>query len=144
MAWLGRPTDYSDKIVKKAKDYVANYQNYGDVTPTVVGLCKILNRSKSTLYKWKDEDGKQDFSDILDSLKELQEHSLVNKGLTSDFNVALVKMMLCKHGYGENKDQTLTVKQGEGEEITEFSGFFHDSELYSRWFIFTPDAGNAS
>jgi len=47
----GRPTKYSEKILKQAKDYVKNFRRYGDVIPTVEGLALILKVNRDTIYE---------------------------------------------------------------------------------------------
>ena len=96
---MARPTDYTDELMAKARTYIDETE---DAVPIVVGLCLHIGISKATAYRWADE-GKQEFKDILEEVKERQEVGLVNGGLNSDFNPAIAKMMLTKHGYSDKQ-----------------------------------------
>lgn len=98
---FGRPTKYSDEILEKALDYAENYDSYGDVIPSVVGLCRVINRSKSIVYDWEKHEDKQDFSDILKRISENQEQALLNGGLSNVMNPTITKLVLSKHGYSD-------------------------------------------
>lgn len=101
-----RPTNYSEEVLAKAEDYLENYQEkYDDIIPTVVGLCKAINRSKAIVYDWAKQKDKVEFSDILCQISEAQEGKLIKGGLTSDFNPAITKMLLAKHGYSDKVEQ---------------------------------------
>lgn len=101
----GRPTDYSEDILKLAKDYRDNLPE-GEVIHTVEGLSDHINIARSTVYKWAKEEGKEDFSDIIESILNKQGKSLLNKGLTGDYNSTIAKVLLTKHGYREGIEQT--------------------------------------
>ena len=46
----GRPTDYNDETLIKAQSYVdGGYLEMGHVVPSIVGLTKALNRSRSLI-----------------------------------------------------------------------------------------------
>lgn len=109
----GRPTYYSDETVRKAKEYLQDYQSYGDAVPSVAGLSIALERSRSTLYEWAKDADKKEFSDILEQINATQEKTALSKGLTGDFNSTIVKLLLGKHGYHDKVDQELTGKGGE-------------------------------
>ena len=106
MSVTGRPTKYTDELVSKAKAYITDYAIYGDVIPSVAGLSSMLGIVRSTLYKWEEE--KQEFSDILRSIKHEQEKVLLNRGLIGDFNSAITKLVLGKHGYHDRQDLDIT------------------------------------
>ena len=108
----GRPTKYNDSILTKARDYLINYEERGDVIPTVAGLSCELNVSRETLYTWAKEEGKEFFSDILCNIMAKQERVLTNKGLSGDFNPNITKMMLTKHGYSDKQDVNLGGQNG--------------------------------
>ncbi len=101
---MARPTIYTEELLAKAEDYL---ENCPDVVHTVVGLCLHINISKSTAYKWMEED-KQAFSDIVDTVTALQEKKLVTNGLTNEFNASITKLMLTKHGYTDKVESTNT------------------------------------
>ena len=109
----GRPTYYSDETVRKAKEYLQDYQSYGDAVPSVAGLSIAIERSRSTLYEWAKDSDKKEFSDILEQINATQEKTALSKGLRGDFNSTIVKLLLGKHGYHDKVDQELTGKGGE-------------------------------
>ena len=105
----GRPTSYNEQVLADAYDYLENYkETYGDLVPMVVGLCGAIKRGKSTVYEWQKDDDKQEFSDILNAIQEMQEKGLVNGGLSSSFNPAITKMLLAKHGYSDSVKTDIT------------------------------------
>jgi|TARA_R110000751_G_scaffold79333_1_gene159951 hypothetical protein len=113
----GRPTDWSEAVEDDAWAYVDNYEDHGHAFPSIVGLCKVLNRGKSTIYKWAGDDDKQ-FRDILDAIKENQELVTFNKAMTNDFNATIAKLLLGKHGYHDKQDSTLSGPNGKPMEMT--------------------------
>ena len=112
----GRPTNYTDEIVDIAKSYVSddetiNYLSYGHAIPSIVGLCRVLDRARSTLYLWA-QDETNAFSDILSSCNEFQELTTLNGSLTGNLNPAIAKLVLGKHGYSDKADTTLSAPGG--------------------------------
>ena len=105
----GRPTDYCPEIVEKAKQYLTDYTNEGDVIPSVEGLSEYIGKSRTCIYDWAKEEGKEEFSDTLEKLNALQKRVLLNKGLKSEFNSNITKMMLTKHGYSDKVENTSTI-----------------------------------
>ena len=99
---IGRPSRYDDAVQKIAEDYCDNYTNYGDVVPTVVGLALAMDVATNTVYNWANEDN-PDFLRIFTRVEQLQHKGLVNGGLLGDFNPAIAKMMLTKHGYSDSQ-----------------------------------------
>ena len=108
----GRPTKYNKDILIKSKEYLANYAELGDPVPTIAGLACELKVSRGTLYDWAAEEGKEEFTDILESIMAKQERVLAGKGLTGDFNPNITKMMLTKHGYSDKQDVNLGGQKG--------------------------------
>lgn len=104
MADAGRPTDYSPSVEKKAKDYLENHEQYGDVIPSVAGLSLALKVSRSTVYEWIKDKDKLIFSDIVESILAKQENKLVNNGLNNTFNPTITKLLLNKHGYHDKQE----------------------------------------
>jgi len=111
----GRPTDYTQDIANKAWEYVDNYENHGHAIPSVVGLCKVLKRGKSTIYDWA-QDEEKEFSDILAAINENQELVTFNKSLTGDYNPTIAKLLLGKHGYHDKQDVNASVREVSHEE----------------------------
>lgn len=99
----GRPTSFTDELQEEAWQYIEDYQSHGHEIPSLVGLCKVIKRAKSTIYDWAKRDD-NDFSDILEAINEAQQLVLINKGLTGDFNSNIAKLVLGKHGFHDKQD----------------------------------------
>ncbi len=107
----GRPTEYKPEMVEIARSYInTHYKENGEQIPTIAGLAFYLNTARSTIYDWASQEDKSDFSDILEALLAIQEKQLINKGLSGDFNPAITKMLLTKHGYSDKQELDLTSK----------------------------------
>ena len=104
----GRPTKYSNNTLIVAREYLNHYEKHGDQIPSIAGLAVILGIRRETLHVWAKEEGKEEFSNILGAILAKQENVLINKGLTGDFNSAISKLVLGKHGYHEKVDSTLS------------------------------------
>lgn len=103
---MARPTTYDQEIENKAWQYVeSGWIELNHRTPSVVGLCQYINRSKSIIYDWA-KDPEKELSDILEAIAEKQEAELLNNGLSGDFNSTITKLMLTKHGYHDKQDNT--------------------------------------
>ncbi len=119
----GRPLTYSKDIIKKAKEYVDKCEDeeYERIRtegpasttyelklkvnlPTIEGLALHLEVSRETIYDW--ERKYQEFSDIIDKLRQKQADTLISKGLSGDYNSTIAKVLLTKHGYREGLEQT--------------------------------------
>lgn len=117
----GRPTKYNDKILEKAEQYLSEcvdtteqvvtgesekFTSYKEKIkvnlPTIEGLAVYLNIHRDTLYQWEKEH--PDFSDIIERLRGSQIKSLVNNGLSGDYNPTIAKVLLSKHGYSEKQE----------------------------------------
>ena len=109
----GRPSSFSPEVELDAIKYIQGgyKEEDGQVVPSVVGLAVYLGVSKSTLYKWA-EDGRGTFSDTLELCNDKQHLILTSKGLTSDFNSAITKLMLSNHGYSEKTSTEITGANG--------------------------------
>jgi len=107
-----RPTTYTKDMLKVAGMYAEDSSAYGDTVPTVVGLCGVIKRSKSTVYKWCSESDKAEFSDIVREIEEKQEAQLIKGGLSGIYNASITKLLLSKHGYSDK--QELDVKSSDG------------------------------
>lgn len=107
MAEVGRPTEYGPEVLEKAREYAELPFPYLDeVLPSIEGLALYIGVSRSTIYAWKGQEGKEEFSDILERVSALQGKTLINKGLSGDFTSTITKVMLTKHGYREGLEQT--------------------------------------
>jgi hypothetical protein len=108
---MGRPSEYSQEIVDQAWEYIENYAEHEHAVPSVVGLCSVINRGKSTLYDWA-KDPEKEFSDILEAIKEKQELVTFNKALKGDYNATIAKLLLGKHGYSDKQDNVHSGPEG--------------------------------
>ena len=123
----GRPTDYSEEMLEKTKQYILDcneehevryrptlgekdeiinepYIHYNPKIPTIEGLAFELKINKSTVYEW--ENKHPEFSNVIDGLRNKQASQLVNKGLSGQYNSTIAKVLLTKHGYREGADLT--------------------------------------
>ncbi len=108
----GRPTHYSDEIARKAREYLEIHAELGDVVPSVAGLSVYIERARSTIYQWASHEDNTEFADILERINATQEKKALSGGLSGDYNSAIVKLLLGKHGYHDKVDQELTGKGG--------------------------------
>jgi len=100
----GRPSTCTPEMISKSLDYLQVYESAGDVIPSVVGLANYLGQVERQLYKWGDIN--HDFSQILETIKQTQHQVLLNKGLSSQFNSHICKLVLGKHGYHDRHEHT--------------------------------------
>ena len=117
----GRPTKYTKEIIKKAEKYLSEcidtteqvitgesgkFKSYKEKIkvnlPTIEGLAVYLEVHRDTLYEWEKEH--DEFSDIIERLRGSQIKSLVNNGLSGDYNPTIAKVLLSKHGYSEKQE----------------------------------------
>lgn len=99
----GRPTKYNQDVVDAAWDYIENYREHGDVIPSHAGMACALNLCKTTLYDWATDPDKE-FSYILAKCNQMQEKTLLNGGLSNEFNAAITKLALGKQGYSDRTE----------------------------------------
>jgi len=119
------PNKYDNSIIELAKEYLANYELLGDAIPTITGLSAHIGICRSTIYVWSKDNDKIDFSDIVERVLGEQERVLINKGLLSEFNASMAKLLLTKHGYGDKVESTLSGPDGSAIDnhiIVEFVG----------------------
>ena len=119
----GRPTTYTDEMLEIARSYAENSEDYQDPIPTVVGLCAAIKRSKTTVYRWCEESGKEEFRDIVREIEEKQENKLIKGGLSGAYNSVITKLLLSKHGYSDKQQIDHTT---DGDAITGLSINFVD------------------
>lgn len=98
---MGRPSLYTPETLEIARRYLTEWNTtWGHNLPNIAGLAVVLGVSRETVHAWGRDETKQDFSDILSNLRTLQEHSLVNGGVSGEYNPTITKMILnAKHGY---------------------------------------------
>lgn len=116
----GRPTVYSEELVKKAQEYIesaklakqnAKESNKKVTPPNIADLSIHLGISRKTLYNLGEEH--DEFLHILEQVMALQEDMLLDYGLLGEYNSTITKLMLTKHGYSDKTETDITSK-GEG------------------------------
>lgn len=100
----GRLTNCTDEVIEIAQNYPDEYDTkYDHAIPSVVGLCSVIKRSKSTVYEWAGKEGHV-FTDIIKAINEKQEFVLASMGLKGLYNSTITKLLLTKHGYSDKVD----------------------------------------
>ena len=115
---MARPTKYSEEILALCQEYLDTYTEVGDVMPSHIGMFLFINVPKSTAYDWANPDAgsyQEEFSEILRKCKDMQHQKLMNEGLKGEFNAAITKLALGKHGYSDKVEQDVTTG---GEKIS--------------------------
>lgn len=116
-----RPSVYSYKYIELAEKYLAScvdterkrIKTEGETStsweygvnvnlPTIEGLVVFyynhgIGVSRDTIYQWKSEKDKIEFSYILEKIMSEQANRLLKNGLNGDYNSTIAKMMLTKH-----------------------------------------------
>lgn len=127
----GRPTKATPENISRAWGYVnQEWIDLGEAIPTVEGLAAVLQIHKDTLYE------RDEFSDVLGRLKNLQGSMLITGGLKGSFNPTIAKLLLSsKHDYVEKSATDLTTKGKElptpilgGMSVSDLSGDNSDEE----------------
>ena len=109
----GRPTKYTSAIVTTAEDYIEGYaEQYGHLIPSVIGLAEVLDVTPKTLYNWSHDESRPEFLHILERINARQHRMLLENGLTGEFNAAITKLALGKHGYSDKTENEHTGKDG--------------------------------
>lgn len=109
---MARPTECTAEILEKCRDYVEGAYSESSLIPSIVGMCRYVGVARSTLFLWKKDNRNEQFSDYFEQCLENQEEKLLNGGLGGDFNPAITKMILTKHGYSDKIEQAHTSPDG--------------------------------
>lgn len=112
----GRPTDYEGELtINKVREYldscIDTEKGNGKLDvklPSIEGLAIYLDVSRECIYEW--EKVHEEFSYILDKVRQKQAEKLLNKGLSGEYNSTIAKLILTKHGYVDK--QEITGKDG--------------------------------
>lgn len=105
----GRPTKYNEVMLETAERYLTDYSNeYDHLIPSIVGLAEVLEVTAKTLYNWSNHPDNGEFLHMLDKIQQRQHRILIENGLTGDFNAAITKLALTKHGYSDKTEQDIT------------------------------------
>lgn len=131
----GRPTIYSQEILDKTKTYIESCVDTEEDKergikhkvnlPTIEGLAYELKISRDTVYDWCKEH--EEFSYIIEELKQKQAKALINNGLSSDYSHVIAKVLLTKHGYIDKQDVTSDGKAIKGNGIV-FTNFKNEND----------------
>lgn len=105
----GRPTSYSPGLLDKANEYLDKLPE-DEVIPSIEGLALFIGITRTTVYDWRKDEEKADFSYIVEEVLAKQARSLLNNGLNGKFSPAITKVILTKHGYREGVDHTTNEK----------------------------------
>lgn len=101
----GRPSEYTDEKVALARMYLeGGWEEQGDAVPQIAGLALAMGITRETARVWSKDEEKQEFSVIFTRVQAIQERKLINRGLSGEFNPAITKMMLTKHGYSDKQE----------------------------------------
>ena len=104
----GRPTIYNEQILIDTREYIDSCEDVATTVklPTIEGLAYHLKINKDAIYTWRKENGKEEFSELIDELLAKQARELINKGLSGDYNSTIAKVLLAKHGYRDSQEVT--------------------------------------
>jgi len=110
MARTGRPSSLTEELIDKAYAYLEETSNLSTTAllPTIEGLALHLHISRDTLYEWEKENN--DFSDILEELRQAQANKIMQNSMLNRYNSTISKLMLSKHGYIDKSEQDVTSK----------------------------------
>lgn len=105
---MARPTIYNEQILIDTREYIELCEDGEKVVklPTIEGLAYHLKINKDTIYSWRKEKDKEEFSELIDELLAKQARELINKGLSGNYNSTIAKVLLAKHGYRDAQEVT--------------------------------------
>lgn len=112
---MARSTTCNQDIATAAWAYIEEYADHDHAVPSVVGLCAVIKRSRSTIYDWAKDDV-FGFSDILAGINEKQELVTFNKSLKNEYNATIAKLLLGKHGYHDRSETSTNITEVSHEE----------------------------
>lgn len=99
----GRPTILDEAMLDKARAYIKDVGDYSNpLLPSIEGLAYRLDVARDTMYAWEKDN--KEFSYILEKLRQVQATKLIDKGLNSQYNSTIAKLILSKHGYVEKQE----------------------------------------
>ncbi|MGA6102108.1 terminase small subunit [Psychrobacter pocilloporae] len=125
----GRKSSLTPELITKAKLYINEFREGGFVLPTVEGLAYYLGVARSSVYKYEGENS--EFSDIVETVRQLQAIMLINGGLMGDFNASIAKVMMTKHGYSDKQEIDNTSSDGSMKPVFNIVGVSPDDNSAS-------------
>lgn len=123
---MARPIEYSQKHLELAQEYLelcqdeerkriksvsdkwTSYEYWVNVRlPSIEGLARHLQKNwlmvyRQTLYDWRDIF--PEFHDIFEQILSEQCDRLINKGMNSDYNPTIAKLLMWKHWYTDKQE----------------------------------------
>ena len=127
---VGRPSKYNEDVQAKAELYLETFRELGDEVPTVIGLALFLDVATNTVYNWYRDEVSPEFLRVFMRVEQIQHQRLINQGLLGNFNPAITKMMLTKHGYSDKQELAHTSPDGSMSQPTTIQ-------------LVAPDVGNS-
>lgn len=103
----GRPSKLTPEVRVAINEYLQTCIDNNKV-PTAARLAVLLDVSKSTLYKWAEDD--EQLSDTLKKLQSIQEATLIEGSLSNNLNATISKLMLANHGYSDTLKTEQNIK----------------------------------
>lgn len=99
---VGRPTDYNQTKLDIAINYLDNYEEMGDLVPSILGLADELGVRASRVNEWGGKN--PEFQVTLDAILSKQGRLLLSGGLSNTLNSNITKLMLHNHGYSDKSE----------------------------------------
>lgn len=99
---------YLEKL-ELARDYVKDFEKYGDLVPSAQGLACHMGVSLRTVHNWKDDGDKEEFAELYDRMFNMQGRLLINGGLGGKMNPTIAAKMMCRHGYSDSIKQEISI-----------------------------------
>ena len=100
-----RPPKYTEELLLKAHEYIDDWEASEDEpVPLLCNLALYIGVNKATLYKWKEDDDKQEISELCIDVMTKQESMLVAGGLQNKFNSVITKLAMTKHNYSDRSE----------------------------------------
>jgi len=101
----GRPFKFTpEEALERARWYLANYEQEGDLVPTVAGLAVYMDCSKKILYNYQQHPDYAELIPVMDALMTKQHKLLTSGGLGGRFHPVVTRIMLSKHGDIERRE----------------------------------------
>lgn len=104
----GRPTKYTDELLENAREYCDSGYLEDGVIPSIEGLALHIGVARETCHVWRHDEGKEEFSNILETILSKQAVLTINGALNNKFNATIAKLLLGKHGYSEKTSTDVT------------------------------------
>ena len=104
----------TEQHLKRARIYLANYQDYGKM-PSVLRMARMMGVNRKSLVALKANppaanersahaQRKRDLIDVLELAHDMQHDILIEGGLDGSLNSNIVKLALGKHGYSDKQE----------------------------------------